>query len=117
MSEASHSSRNILTLTIRDRNALYAAFMPFVKNGGIFVPTTKEYQLGDEVFLLLSILDERERLPVAGRVIWITPRGAQGSRVQGIGVQFADGDNGVTRTKIETLLVGMPPGDKPTHTM
>ena len=117
MTEASQSSRNILTLTIRDRSALYAAFMPFVRNGGIFVPTTKDYQLGDEVFLLLSILDERERLPVAGRVVWITPRGAQASRVQGIGVQFADSDNGVTRTKIETLLAGMPSTNKPTHTM
>ena len=117
MSTKDPSSRNILTLAIRDRATLYASFMPFVRNGGIFVPTTQEYQLGEEVFLLLSLMDDRERHPVSGSVVWITPRGAQGARAQGIGVQFSEGDNGTTRAKIETLLGGMSSSEKPTHTM
>ena len=117
MATTTQSSRNILTLAIRDRAALHAAFMPFVKNGGLFVATTHEYQMGEEVFLLLTLLDEPDRLPISGRVVWITPRGAQSSRVQGIGVQFSENDNGTTRSKIENLLLGMKSAGRPTHTM
>ena len=58
--------QGILSLTIKDKNALYAAYMQFVKNGGLFIPTTKKYNIGDEVFMLLSLMEEAERLPVAG---------------------------------------------------
>ena len=78
----------ILSLTIKDKSVLYAAYMPFIKEGGLFIPTNKQYQLGDEVFMLLKLMDEPEKVPVAGRVIWITPKGAQGNKVAGIGVQF-----------------------------
>lgn len=92
--------------------------MPFVKGGGIFVPTPKRYMLGDEVFVLLTLPDSSERLPVAGKVIWTTPAGAQGNRPAGIGVQFPDGPEGeAVRNKIETLLAGLTTSDKPTHTM
>ena len=111
------TKRGILSLTIKDKNALYAAYMQFVQNGGLFIPTTKAYQLGDEVFMLLSLMDEPERLPVAGKVIWITPVGAEGNRAAGIGVQFSDQDNGVARNKIEGYLAGMLKSGRPTHTM
>ena len=92
--------------------------MPFVRGGGIFVPTTKRYDLGDEVFILLSLIEDKERLPVAGKVIWITPPGAQGNRIAGIGVQFNDSADAETvKGKIETLLAGTLDADKPTHTM
>ncbi|MES2675818.1 MAG: PilZ domain-containing protein [Pseudomonadota bacterium] len=111
------SARNgILSLTIRDKAVLYAAYMPFVKNGGMFIPTSKSYNLGDEVFMLLSLMDEPEKIPVAGKVIWITPRGAQGNRATGIGVQFTDQENTAV-SKIETYLAGSLSSDKPTHTM
>ena len=55
--------------------------------------------------------------PVAGRVIWVTPKGAQGKRTAGIGVQFSDQDGGSTQKKIENYLAGALGGDKPTHTM
>lgn len=106
----------ILTLNIKDKSALYVAYMPFVKNGGLFIPTNKTYKLGDEVFLLLALMDG-ERLPVAGKVIWITPQGAQGKRVQGIGIQFNTQDSGQTQKKIETLLAGSLGSDRVTHTM
>lgn len=109
--------QGILSLSIKDKNALYAAYMPFVKNGGLFIPTTKSYQLGDEVFMLLTLMDETEKLPVAGKIVWVTPPGAQGNRAAGIGVQFADQDGGATRTKIETYLAGALKSDRQTHTM
>ena len=74
----------ILSLTIKDKSVLYAAYMPFVRNGGLFIPTAKSYKLGDEVFMLLNLMDEPEKIPVAGKVVWITPKGAQGSRAAAV---------------------------------
>jgi len=109
--------QGILSLGIRDKNSLYAAYLPFVKNGGLFIPTTKKYKLGEEVFILLNLIDSKDRTPVTGRVVWITPQGAQGNRSAGIGVQFGADDKGATRSKIETLLVDLLMSDRPTHTM
>jgi type IV pilus assembly protein PilZ len=112
-----HSSRQgILSLTIKDKAVLYSAYMPFVKNGGLFVPTNKSYELGDEVFMLLTLMEEPEKIPIAGRVIWVTPRGAQGNRTAGIGVQFSEQDAGAN-AKIEEYLAGLLTSEKPTHTM
>src|SRR3954465_11325590 len=80
----------LLTLTIKDKSALYLAYMPFIANGGLFIPTNSNYRIGDEVFMLLNLMGEDEKLPVAGRVIWVTPKGAQGKRTTGIGVQFSE---------------------------
>lgn len=109
--------QGILSLTIKDKAALYAAYMPFIKNGGLFIPTTKQYNLGEEVFMLLTLMEDNERLPVAGKIIWITPPGAQGNKTAGIGVQFGTQDNGQTRGKIDTYLAGALKSDRLTHTM
>ena len=110
------SKPGLLTLTIKDKSALYMAYMPFVRNGGLFIPTNSNYRLGDEVFMLLNLMDEPEKIPVAGKVVWITPKGAQGNRAAGIGVQFSDSD-GTARSKIETYLAGSLKSDRPTHTL
>ncbi|MDQ7016431.1 MAG: PilZ domain-containing protein [Gammaproteobacteria bacterium] len=114
---SSQGRQGILSLTIKEKSALYSAYMPFVKNGGLFVPTDKSYDLGDEVFMLLTLMDNKERLPVAGKIIWVTPVGAQGNKTAGIGVKFSDQDNGSTRDKIETYLAGALGADRPTHTL
>lgn len=106
----------ILSLTIKDKAVLYAAYMPFVLNGGLFIPTNKSYALGDEVFMLLNLMDEPEKIPVAGKVVWVTPKGAQGNRAAGVGVQFSDQDDTAAK-KIETYLAGSLESDRPTHTM
>lgn len=109
--------QGILSLSIKDKNALYAAYMQYVNNGGLFIPTNKQYKLGDEVFMLLTLMEESERIPVAGKVVWITPMGSEGNRAAGIGVQFSDQDGGIARNKIETYLAGALGTDRPTHTM
>jgi type IV pilus assembly protein PilZ len=106
----------ILSLTIKDKAVLYAAYMPYIQGGGLFIPTSKAYKLGDEVFMLLSLMEEPEKIPVAGKVVWITPKGAQGNRASGVGVQFNEQDNTAIR-KIETYLAGSLESDRPTHTM
>ncbi len=107
----------VLSLSIKDKNALYAAYMPYIKGGGIFVPSSRPYKLGDEVFMLLTLMDSKEKIPVAGHVVWITPPGAQGSRAAGVGIQFSEKDSGVARNKIETILAGHLQSERPTHTM
>lgn len=107
----------ILSLTIRDKSALYASYMPFVENGGLFIPTNKSYRLGDEVFMLLTLMEEKEKLPIAGRIVWLTPNGAQANRTAGIGVQFSELDKGQTRKKVENYLAAALQSDRNTHTM
>ena len=107
----------VLSLAIKEKAALYAAYMPFVKGGGLFIPTSKSFKIGDEVFMLLSLIDDPHKLKVVGRVAWITPV-TQGNRPQGIGVQFSEKDGGLdARNKIEGLLGGALKSARPTHTM
>lgn len=115
---AGGARQGILSLNIKDKAQLYSAYMPYLRNGGIFVPTPKRYFIGDEVFLLLTLPESNERLPVAGKVVWVTPPGAQGARVAGIGVHFSDSAEGeAIKGKIETILAGTLNADKPTQTM
>ena len=115
---AGGARQGILSLAVKDKNALFQAYMPFLKGGGVFVPTPTRYFIGDEVFLLLTLPESTERLPVAGKVSWVTPAGAQGNRVAGIGVQFAETPEGdAIKGKIEAILAGILTSDKPTHTM
>jgi type IV pilus assembly protein PilZ len=108
---------SVLSLNINSKSALYAAYLPFLKRGGIFVPTSKPYSLGDEVFILLSLIDEPGKLPIAGTVVWITPVGAQGNKTPGIGVHFSDDESGQqAKAKIEALLGGQLGSNRPTHT-
>jgi type IV pilus assembly protein PilZ len=107
----------VLSLAIKEKAALYASYMPFVKGGGLFIPTNKSFNIGDEVFMLLSLLDDPTKLKVVGRVIWLTPV-TQGNRPQGIGVQLSEKDGGLeAKNKIEALLGGALKSGKPTHTM
>jgi len=111
--------KGILSLKINDENMLYHAYMPFLKNGGIFIPTNKIYKLGEEVFILLSLMKEADKIPVAGHIAWITPKGAQGNQAAGIGVHFSDMDGSALqiKNKIETYLAGRLQSEKSNHTM
>jgi len=107
----------MLNLNIKDKHALYLYYMPFIKNGGLFVPTPKKFDLGDDVFLLLTLPNDTERYPVAGKVVWMAPRIAIGHREPGIGMQFHGVEaQGVLR-KIESLLGGALNAERPTVTM
>lgn len=109
--------KGIISFSITDRGALYSSYLSYAQNGGLFVPTSRSYDLGDEVFMLLRIMDDHSVTPVIGTVVWVTPAGAQGNKVPGVGVQFAEGDNGATRSSIETHLAAALQGERSTHTM
>ena len=108
----------VLSLNIREKAALFAAYMPFLKGGGIFIPTSRAYTLGEEVFMLLSLMDDPNRIAVQGKVVWVTPEGVQGNRTQGIGVQFTLDDTGsAARATIERILGETLASSRTTHTM
>lgn len=109
--------KGIISFSISDRGALYAAYMQFLKNGGVFVPTSRQYELGDTVFMLLKLMDETVPIAVEGQVVWITPAGAQGNKNTGVGVQFADSAGTEPRTRIENHLGATLSSDRQTHTM
>jgi type IV pilus assembly protein PilZ len=107
----------VLSLSIKEKAALYAAYMPYLKNGGIFVPTNRTYQLGDEVYLILTLMDDPTKFPVAGKVVWVSPAGG-GSRQPGIGVHFPGDEAGMNaRKRIEDLLGSALKSARPTHTI
>ena len=108
---------SVLSLAIKDKAALYSAYMPYVKSGGLFIPTNKSFNINEEVFMLLSLINDPVKLKVVGKVIWLTPT-TSANRPQGIGVQFSEKDGGLeVRNKIESLLGGTLKSNRPTHTM
>lgn len=106
----------ILNLAIKDKAQLYSSYMPFIKGGALFVPTSRHYKLGDEVFVVVTLPDDAERIPVTGKVVWVNHRN-QGQRPAGFGLQLAGegGDN--ARRKIEAQLGGALQADRPTFTL
>jgi type IV pilus assembly protein PilZ len=107
-----------ITVSLKNADALYSAYMPFVKHGGLFIVTNNSpHQIGEEVLLQVELMDEPELYTVPGKVVWYTPLGAQGGMVAGIGIQF-EGDTAESlRNKIETYLAGKLNSDKRTDTM
>lgn len=109
---------SIVQLAIKEKTALYAAYIPLFKEGGMFIPTPKEYNLGDDVYVLLTLPDDIQRYPIAGKVAWITPAKASGSRTQGIGIRFpSDEKSRLLKLKIEEILGTGLAADKPTQTI
>lgn len=109
---------SVIQLVFREKGALYAAYMPVFTDGGLFVPTTREYKLGEDIYLLLSLPDDPQRYPVAGKVGWVTPANASGGRTQGVGVRFPnDEKTRGLKLKIEEVLGTSISSAKPTQTI
>lgn len=109
--------QSVVQLAIKEKAALYACYMPFIEGGGLFVPTTRPAQLGDQVFAIVSLMDDPNTISMACKVVWVTPAAVPG-RQQGIGIQFAKDEAGEqARSRIETLLGGVRSAQRPTHTL
>ncbi|MEY2873343.1 MAG: hypothetical protein RLZZ373_714 [Pseudomonadota bacterium] len=118
-SSASATPRpSVIQLVFKEKGALYAAYIPLFAEGGLFVPTPREYRLGDDIYLLLTLPDDPQRYPVAGRVSWITPPNASGGRTQGVGVRFPnDEKTRLLKLRIEEVLGTSIQSAKPTQTI
>lgn len=109
---------SVIQLAIKEKSALYAAYIPLFSEGGVFIPTSREYQLGDDVYVLLSLPEDPQRYPVAGKVAWVTPAKAANNRTQGVGVQFPKDDKSrLLKLKIEEILGAHLASDRPTQTI
>ena len=119
MSTSPSSPRpSVIQLAIKEKAALYAAYIPLFAEGGIFIPTAREYKLGDDIYVLLSLPGDPQRYPVAGKVAWVTPPKAVGSRTQGVGIQFPrDEKSKLLKIKIEEILGSVLGSDRPTQTI
>jgi len=110
---------NIPTLnyTFSDENSLYLAYMPFIKDSGIFIRTKAFYPLGSLVNLVLQLLNDPEPYFIEGKIVWITPKGSLGNKPVGIGVQFIGENSQLVRHKIETNLSHMLKSSQTTDTI
>jgi type IV pilus assembly protein PilZ len=117
-SQAMSGRPSVIQLVFREKGALYAAYVPLFADGGLFVPTTRDYRIGDDIYLLLSLPDDNQRYPVAGKVGWVTPANASGGRTQGVGVRFpTDEKTRLLKARIEELLGTSIQSAKPTQTI
>lgn len=109
---------SVIQLAIKEKAALYAAYIPLFEDGGIFIPTVREYRLGDDVYVLLSLPEDPQRYPVAGKVAWVTPARASGNRTQGVGIRFpSDEKSRLLKLKIEEILGSHLASERPTQTI
>lgn len=109
---------SVVQLAIKEKAALYAAYIPLFQEGGVFIPTSREYKLGDDVYVLLTLPEDTQRYPVAGKVAWVTPPRAAGNRTQGVGVRFPNDDKSrLLKIKIEEILGAHLASDRPTQTI
>lgn len=118
MSATSTPRPSVIQLAIKEKAALYAAYIPLFADGGLFIPTTRDYRLGDDVYVLLSLPDDPQRYPIAGKVAWVTPPRAAASRTQGVGVRFpSDEKSRLLKHKIEEILGAHLASERPTQTI
>lgn len=105
-----------IQLDFTELKELYRCYMPFLKNGGLFVRTARPYRMGHSLSLVVTLPDALESVRVSGKVAWLTPQGAQSSTPAGIGVAFID-DKFQLQDKIEKLLGGMLDSTEPTYSL
>mgnify|MGYP006146894177 CR=1 FL=1 len=105
-----------LSIGFSDVKDLYRSYMPFLKTGGLFVRTSRQYKMGQALTLSVTLPDALEPIMVSGKVAWITPPGSQSSSPAGIGVAFID-DKAQLGTRIEKLLGGLQNSAEATYTI
>ena len=109
---------SVIQLAIKEKAALFSAYIPVFTHGGIFVPTTRDYRLGEDVYLLLSLPEDTQRYPIAGKVAWVNPPHAGGDRKQGVGIHFPNEEKSLElRNKIEMILGKHLASDRSTQTI
>jgi type IV pilus assembly protein PilZ len=81
-----------LSYVINDILELNLSYMPFIKDGGLFIPTTETFSLGDHTVVTLQLPQKKDVIRIEGKVVWITPKNALHHVTPGVGVQFIGAD-------------------------
>lgn len=109
---------SVIQFTLKDLPGLAAAYMPILKDGGLFVPTSRNYLLGDSVYVLLTLPDDPQRYPVAAKVAWVTPPNSTAGRARGVGIRFShDEMSAALKTRIEAALSNFVSSDNTSQTI
>ncbi len=109
---------SVIQFTLKDLSGLSAAYIPILTDGGLFVPTNRDYQLGESVYVLLTLPDDPQRHPVAAKVAWITPANSTAGRSRGVGIRFGhDEMSAALKTKIEAALSNFVSTDNSSQTV
>ncbi len=109
---------SVIQLAIKEKSALYAAYIPLFSEGGLFIPILRAYKLGDDVYVLLTLPDDPQRYPISGKVAWVTPAKAANNRTQGIGISFPkDEKSRLLKLRIEEILGAHLASERPTQTI
>lgn len=105
-----------IVLELHNDRDLFQSYMPFLKNGGLFVNAIEDYDLGANVMLEVTLPDALESHHIKGQVCWLTPKDAQNGTPPGIGISFSeDIDN--FKSQIENSIGRLLGSSEPTLTM
>ena len=106
----------IINYSIRDQQTLYSSYMPFVNGGALFVPSNRVFPLGEEVFVVVTLPESSERIPLTGKVVWVTHR-TQGQRPGGFALSLLGDEGKKLKMLIEKQLASILGSDRPTYTL
>lgn len=81
---------------------LQNAFLPFVSNGGILIPTTEKVELGEKIIVEL-LLPDNHSVRFTGKVIWTTPDIKHDIQPT-IGIEFSEENAGEIRGKVNSYF-------------
>lgn len=78
-------------LSITSKAELYRCYMSFIKGGALFIPfnddiTPAKINPGQKMFIILNLMDSKQKIPINGKVVWINRSGM----VKGYGVSFGE---------------------------
>ena len=106
-SENTDDNQNVdFEIHVQDKSQLHRIYMPFIAGGGIFIATSSDYELRDEITINFFLMEEPDAYFIRGKVVWMNPEAAQGALPKGIGIQFINKESRTLRDKIETYLTG-----------
>lgn len=106
----------IIQANIIDKDMLYQSYMPYVTGGGLFIPSKQSVKMGEEVFVLATLPEQSQKIPLTGKVIWISHK-QNGIKLQGFGIQLT-GEKGIFyKSEAEKILAGLKATGRNSYTM
>ncbi|WAJ71023.1 PilZ domain-containing protein [Catenovulum adriaticum] len=105
-----------LTVEFNNVHVLYKCYMSFLKEGGLFVVTNRQYDLGHSLAINVLLPEEESHFVVTGKVAWLNPSASHSNAPQGIGIAFID-DKYNLKQRIETHLGPLLGSNEATYTL
>lgn len=93
----------VLQVNITDINVLQASYMPHITGGGLFVPSTQVFSLGEDIFVLANLPGQNQKTPLTGKVIWVNLVATE-TKPQGFGIQLTGEKGRAYQEEAEKLL-------------